>query len=749
MANPPPNWQSLSNSSQWITQAQPVARLPEDEDNFERHWSWNSGNAQGTVHESRQSWTTPSQASTPQVITTFSAPPMPMTPAIAMPVMRPTLPTMPSMHDFHQQSQQMMNNIHQNALDSHSRMVEDMNRNMSMGAMSMQSSYPQPQQQIAYHSSSTSLAPVQQQIAYRSSSYSLPPLQQQPAQIHYTQNVFHRVPPQSQPQQLQVSSQQRIAGPDERFQAIKETRANDMRNINEQGAAMKTAMRGLEQQVEDLTAQKRQDDSSQRQIRDLQDQIAGSARRQLVDARRHDAEMEELRRNQRSAPQPQAPALDMDALRKVILETQAKQISAADVQRAVEEAVAQRLVGVARREDLEAASSSMQKALGKVPQGASEEQVQNAFGKEVNKIVERVERHQRREVEAAPPPQQQPWARPQPEFTIEEIDDDEPAAVPAQAYQPANVPVQRHQPSYQPAQPRVSAPTQVQYVPQPVTIARTRAPVSTQPRLQGAPGPQANQTTIPIQAPELSNTVSRTKKPPQPSPAPAAPAAPNAVSRNVSAPQAPGITSAPIGDSTSTRQPVPATSQMQLMVHQAAPVVSSAPQSGSVARSKKPRDAAPPPTHSAAPMSVPYPTQPASVPITNTAPQSGAITRVKKPNNAAPVAPPLASTAVAKSGTATAAPVPQAAQVSGTLARVKKPSQPAPGPVPQHAHSTAMIRPGSRTTAAAPATTQHTQQMAGAPSVQPPRQLMPPPASAAAPSGAMVRHSKDVARKPR
>ncbi|OQO14071.1 hypothetical protein B0A48_00947 [Cryoendolithus antarcticus] len=612
MASPPPGWQSSNDTRQWIARSQPVARRPEDEENFERNWSWNSGNASGVVHESRQSWSTTTQTSTPQVITTFSAPPMPITPAIAMPVMQPPMPAMPSMHDFHQQSQQMMNDFHQNALDSHSRMVETMNNSMSMG---MRSSYSQPQQQVSWHSSSTLLESVQQQITYQSSSTQAapvqqqltyhsahtlsPPIQQQPAQIHYTQNVFHQAPPQPQKQQLQISQQNRIFSSDEsaRFQAIEKTRDSDMREIKKQGTAMRTQMHEIEHQLKE--AQKRQDDSSQRQIKDLQDRIAESARRQLEDARRHDAEMEELRRNQRSARQPQAPALDMDALRTVILETQAKQISAADVQRAVEEAVAQRLVGVARKEDLEAASSSMQKALSKVPQGASEEQVQNALGKELNKIVERVERHQRREIEAAPPPQQQPWARPQPEFTIEEIDDDEPAAVPVQAYQPATVPVQQHQPSYQPAQPRASATTQL-----------------------------------------------------------------------------------------------------------------------------------------------------ASVPIANTAPQSGAIARIKKSNNPAP--PPRVQssiTAVVRSSHSPPAQVHALPPMSGAVARLKKPSEPVAAPPPTS--STVMVRPGARNTPATPAQQQPIQQTPSAPAARPARQMMPPPAPTVAPNGALVRQSKDVAKKPR
>nr|OQO21708.1 hypothetical protein B0A51_12862 [Rachicladosporium sp. CCFEE 5018] len=682
MANPSPNWQSSSNSSQWITQAQPVARLPEDEDNFERNWSWNSGNAQGTVHESRQSWTTISQASTAQVITTFSAPPMPMTPAIAMPVMQSMLPTMPSMDDFHQQSQQMMNNFHQNALDSHSRMVEDMNRNMSMSAMSMQSSYSQPQQQVAYHSSSTSLAPVQQQITYHSSSHSSPPVQQQPAQIHYTQNVFHQAPPQSQPQQLQVSSQNRIAGHNERFQVIKETRDNDMSDINEQGAAMKTAIRELEQQVKHLASQKRQDDSSQRQIRDLQDQIAAAARQQLEDARRHYAEMEELRRSKKLAPQQQAPGLDMDALRKVILETQAKQTSAADVQRAVEEAVARRLVGVARREDLEAASSSMQKALSKVPQGASEEQVQNAFGRELNKIVERVERHQRREIEAASPPQQQPWSRPQPEFTVEEIDEANQVAAPA--------PVQPYQTAYQ-AQPTPSAPTQVQYAPQRAPVVHSAAPPT-----MSAPQPPTTKK-LPVVATPVSGALARVKKSGDPSP---------------------------------KRHPAPLAAPTQPIVARAAPAPSARP-SRAVAGVKK--------HHLTAPTTMPMMPQndPVQTSAANTAPQSGALARVKQSN------------AVARPGSVPAAPVPQAAPTSGAIARVKKPSAPEPVPAPQPASSTAMVRPGSRPTATVPAAQQAVQQTPSAPAARPVRQLMPPPAPAVAPLRAIVRQSKDVAKKPR
>ncbi|KAK6440759.1 hypothetical protein LTR95_003009 [Oleoguttula sp. CCFEE 5521] len=772
MANHSLNWQSSGSSSQWATQTQPFARRPEDEDNFERNWSWDSGNAQGVVHESRQSWTTTSQASMPQIITTFSAPPLPMTSAMAMPVMQPMLPAMPSMQNFHQQSQQMMNDFHQNALDSHNRMVESMDNNMSMASMSMQSSYSEPQQQIAYHSSSTSLAPAQQQITYHSSSETAPvqqqiayqsspppqgPVQQQPAQIHYTQNVFHQAPPQPQPQQLQVPQQERIAHSDEsaRFQAIKQTRDNDMRAINEQRTAMKAHMCGIEQQLKE--AQKHQDESSQRQIKDLQDQIAESARRQLEEARRHDAEMEELRRNQRSASQPQAPAFDMGTLRKLILETQAKQISAADVQRAVEEAVAQRLVGVVRREDLEAASSSMQKALSKVPQGASEEQVQSAFGKELTKIVERVERHQRREIEAAPLPRQQTWSRPQPEFTVEEIHDDEPLVAPSRVYQPAPMQAQPTQPAYR-AQPQPSsAPSQVQYASQPAPVTRTQVPTGTQP---GAAAVRVQQVSAlphavqkpgmrPSQAPAPSTAVARPKKPAHPSADAAAPAVPTAAAPAMAAPQPRPVPYAPTppaassgalarvkrsGDSASIRHPLPATAQMQPTFPKAAPIASSGPPSGAMTRVKKHHSPAPTTQHAP---TIPMVAQSAPLPTlaANMAPPSGALAKVKKSD--------------ARSSTVPAAPVSQAAPMSGTIARVKKPSAPVPVPAPQPAPSTAMLRLGSTPTANVPVGQQPVQQTPSTPAARPARQVIPPPAPAVTPRGAMVRQSKDVAKKPR
>lgn len=323
-----------------------------------------------------------------------------------------------------------------------------------------------PQGQVVQHG-----LPQQPQIAYRNASSTVPQQQrpasvspmnlqpqsqypqdiyQQPQQSHGSASQFPQTsttnPGMSQPQSLiqqypqqasnvQSPQAQQLAqrpsqpsSQDDRFDALDEQRKRDLENMNRAGAQISQRLRDIEQF--NSRAQSDQE-AKDREVRRLQEQLAAVNRQRFEDSERNSQQLAELVRSQAASPPNQTPAFDMSALQKVIRETQARQLSAADIERVIEEQVSKRLSGMATKADIQNAGAQMQSALSQVPAGLNEQQVQQAVNRELNNVMQSVAdrvNQQRRLAGQMPqdiPPAQRPQSHVHTELVIEELPDDD------------------------------------------------------------------------------------------------------------------------------------------------------------------------------------------------------------------------------------------------------------------------------------------------------------------------------------
>lgn len=138
------------------------------------------------------------------------------------------------------------------------------------------------------------------------------------------------------------------------------------------------------------------------ELRSLREQNAKMASQRLADAERHSqqlaaalAKQASSSHNTLSAPPPAPqPAFDVSAMQKVIKETQAQQLSKADVEAVVRDSFAS-LGHLATKQDIEAAGGRLQGVLEGMPRGASEGSVSRAVDDGLQRAIEgRAERLQ-------------------------------------------------------------------------------------------------------------------------------------------------------------------------------------------------------------------------------------------------------------------------------------------------------------------------------------------------------------------
>lgn len=259
---------------------------------------------------------------------------------------------------------------------------------------------------------------------------------------------------------------------DDRFKALERKRAEDIKTMNREGAAISKRLQDLErtkakeqkdsevkdreirrlneqiaakelQQQRDKEDQKRIREletsrstaEKEREIRQLKEEVASIERARRQAAERNSQQMADLVRSQATSPSS-ARTFDMSALQKVIRETQAQQLSAKDIERVIEEQLGKRLKGVASKADIQDAGQQMQGALSKVPPGLSEAQVQQAVSRELNNVMQdvanRMQRQQRKHQQMLAEGQQNQqlhdWqtsqAMVETDFVVEELPDD-------------------------------------------------------------------------------------------------------------------------------------------------------------------------------------------------------------------------------------------------------------------------------------------------------------------------------------
>lgn len=252
---------------------------------------------------------------------------------------------------------------------------------------------PQQQQQTQHAPSQTSSITTQPQLQYPHSIYQQTqslqspisyasqhaPLLQQPVQPPSTGKLSHG--------QQVIQQQPRQDPHDHRFQELEKQRTQDIEKMNQAGAELNKRLRDLEQSEARVQSDH---EAKDREVRQLQEQLAAAERQRRQDAERNSQQLTELLRSHATSPSAQTPALDTNALRRVIQETQVQQLSAQDIERVIEEQVSKRLSGMATKADIQNAGAQMQHALSRVPTGLNEQQVQQAVKRELNNVMQDV-----------------------------------------------------------------------------------------------------------------------------------------------------------------------------------------------------------------------------------------------------------------------------------------------------------------------------------------------------------------------
>ncbi|KAI7285391.1 hypothetical protein KC345_g1749 [Hortaea werneckii] len=171
-------------------------------------------------------------------------------------------------------------------------------------------------------------------------------------------------------------------------------------------------MQGLKidlQEAKNSSVQDRKEhDAKDRQIAALQSQIASQNQAQMELQQRHTQDMAQMAQAVASNPLPQAPAFDMGVLQQLIAEVRASRVNPADIENLVSGALAQRMSGLATKEDMQSASGAVGKALQSLDNNASEGRIQRAVEKAINKVVEQKKAHVQQTQKKIGASQQQP-----------------------------------------------------------------------------------------------------------------------------------------------------------------------------------------------------------------------------------------------------------------------------------------------------------------------------------------------------
>jgi hypothetical protein len=224
---------------------------------------------------------------------------------------------------------------------------------------------------------------------------------------------------------------------DHRLMNLERQRRTDVEDTNRAGAEIHKRLQDLEHS---RTQAQQDHDAKDREVRRLQEQLASVEHQRRQDAERNSQQLADLVRSQATSPAaPSAAPFDMSALQRVVRETQARQLTAQDIERVIEEQVSKRLIGMATKQDIQNAGAQMQGALSRVPAGLSQDEVQQAVNRELNHVMQdvanRVSQQRRVAGHGQPGPRhsEAPQERVQTEFVVEELPDD---AVATRSYRP-------------------------------------------------------------------------------------------------------------------------------------------------------------------------------------------------------------------------------------------------------------------------------------------------------------------------
>jgi hypothetical protein len=224
---------------------------------------------------------------------------------------------------------------------------------------------------------------------------------------------------------------------DHRLMNLERQRRTDVEDTNRAGAEIHKRLQDLEHS---RTQAQQDHDAKDREVRRLQEQLASVEHQRCQDAERNSQQLADLVRSQATSPAaPSAAPFDMIALQRVVRETQARQLTAQDIERVIEEQVSKRLIGMATKQDIQNAGAQMQGALSRVPAGLSQDEVQQAVNRELNHVMQdvanRVSQQRRVAGHGQPGPRhsEAPQERVQTEFVVEELPDD---AVATRSYRP-------------------------------------------------------------------------------------------------------------------------------------------------------------------------------------------------------------------------------------------------------------------------------------------------------------------------
>ena len=354
----------------------------------QQSYSWIDGNTQDQHHRSQQSWSWQGQVQAQTVSPVdLQSPP---------PVLPPLLQDLDSHHLLHQQMHQNATRHFQQVQALQQQQIAGMQRNMSgfaLGSVTPMMMQTQQQQQVqgllAPAIPTATVQPLEHGQQYR--------LQKQPdTASQQAQNTPQGSQPPSeastqrllQPRPNEQLSQTAIPASDsprdDRLANLEKQRKADVENTNRVGAEISRRIRDLEQSG--IRAQQ-DHDAKDREVRRLQEQLTSVERQRRQDAERNSQQLADLVRSRVTSPAASTGAFAMDALQKVVRETQAHQLTAEDIERVIEEEISKRLVGMATKQDIQNARAQLHGALSKVPVGLSQHEVQQAVSKELNAVM--------------------------------------------------------------------------------------------------------------------------------------------------------------------------------------------------------------------------------------------------------------------------------------------------------------------------------------------------------------------------
>lgn len=398
--------------------------------------SWNDGTTSGQVV--REAWSWPSNTPAP-----VSPPPMLMQGQNMMQIDHSALhrQSLENADQFHQQALQNSQAFHQQAMDVHNSMTANMQNMMQANMQSLMHGMASSHQ-LAWSSAETPVQQVQSllPISYQQNIYNhyhLPQAQSPPVQLPAAQYAPSPLGPPREPARMPEveddGSHQRLDDMQRRQDAT--NRAMQKRYEDDQAAARERFRQLEEAQARDRAASEAKD----LKLRQLRDKHAASEkdkaeleRQRREDAERYAQQMAEMARAN-AARSKSPPAFEMEALRRVVQETQARQLSPTDIERVVKSTMDKQLSGLATKADVSAGTSHMQQALNNVPSGASQEQVSQVVNQELMNMIKGLtdarQAAQQQRIEAGRQGTPTPCSRQEPPRTvyeIEELSDDEP-----------------------------------------------------------------------------------------------------------------------------------------------------------------------------------------------------------------------------------------------------------------------------------------------------------------------------------